>query len=527
MTTEGFTPTAEQQKALDAFAAGENLAIQAGAGTGKTFTLEMLARSQPGKSGRYLAFNRAIVNDAKGKFPDTCLASTIHSAAFGAVGKRFSHRLNSKRMTSAEIARRLGIQEIVVPVGDNGETKRIAAGFLAGKAMAGVTNFCQSDAKMPGPEHVPYIDGIDMPTEDGRRTYANNDQIRRMLVPFMAAIWADALDPHGTLRYSHDRYLKAWELAGPKITADYILFDEAQDVSPVMLSIIEQQADHAQLIFVGDSQQSIYGWLGAVDAMDQVPRSTECYLSKSFRFGPVIADTANGILDVLGADLRLEGYEEIESTLVDYMPDPTCVLTRTNAVAVETVLTAIADGKRPHLVGGGGQVVDFAKAARDLMQGFGTGHPELACFDDWGEVQDYVANDAQGDELKLMVKLIDEFGPDVIIDALGKMVSEAKADLIVSTAHKSKGRQWSKVRLAGDFPEPDKGGLEPEELRLLYVAVTRAQHELCVTAVPYFGGDEIDADSPTVGATCGACGSPSIDNHCATPGCLNFGDAVA
>jgi superfamily I DNA/RNA helicase len=63
------------------------------------------------------------------------------------------------------------------------------------------------------------------------------------------------------------------------------------------------------------------------------------------------------------------------------------------------------------------------------------------------------------------------------------MIAESEADVIVSTAHKSKGREWSTVRLAGDFAEPlERGAGADGELRLLYVAATRARDVLDLRA---------------------------------------------
>jgi ABC-type transport system involved in cytochrome c biogenesis ATPase subunit len=62
-------PTSEQD-AVDAFASGDHLVLQAGAGTGKTTTLTMLAGSTR-RQGRYLAFNRAIADEASAKFPSS------------------------------------------------------------------------------------------------------------------------------------------------------------------------------------------------------------------------------------------------------------------------------------------------------------------------------------------------------------------------------------------------------------------------------------------------------------------------
>ncbi|ASR10761.1 hypothetical protein CHY08_27155 (plasmid) [Rhizobium leguminosarum bv. viciae] len=62
-------------------------------------------------------------------------------------------------------------------------------------------------------------------------------------------------------------------------------------------------------------------------------------------------------------------------------------------------------------------------------------------------------------------------------------VDEEKADLVISTAHKSKGREWKSVRLMDDFlrsspTDKENSGPDPAEMRLLYVALTRAKESL-------------------------------------------------
>ena len=166
------------------------------------------------------------------------------------------------------------------------------------------------------------------------------------------------------------------------------------------------------------------------------------------------------------------------------------ILCRTNACAVANLLNGIASGKRPFLVGGGADVIKFVEAAQSLQQGRGTSHPELACFGSWGEVEEYSKLE-EGSDLKLMVKLIGEFGCRAILDALRRMPQEKDADLIISTAHKSKGREWDHVRLASDFPTKSKCS-DPER-KLLYVAVTRAKLVLDVSNCPFFTGkDSLD-----------------------------------
>lgn len=483
MPTE-FTPTAEQAHAVELFRTGENLAIQAGAGTGKTSTLKLLAAAAAGGRGQYVAFNKAIVTDASASMPANVHCATAHSLAYKGFGNRYGRRLrNSRRMRSNDIAKFLRIDPLVVAYGE--QRKPMAAGYLAGQVMTAITNFCQSADLDPNARHLPYIDGIDVPTAKGERTYDNNNMVRNHLVDALRRAWADLLDPNGQLPYKHDHYLKGWHLSGPRIDADFILFDEAQDANPVLIDIVRRQ-EHAQQVFVGDSQQQIYEFTGAVNALDRIAEGggQVAYLSQSFRFGPKVANVANGLLGRLSSPLHLVGAGP--ASIVGPVSNPDCFLTRTNARAVREVLATQATDGKAHLVGGGAQVAGFARAASDLKAGRWTSHPDLACFSDWGQVQDYVENDPQGSELKLLVGLVDEFTPETIIEALDHMVPEKDADVVVSTAHKSKGREWAAVKLADDFFAPREGedDVAASELRLMYVACTRAKLALDVTLCP-------------------------------------------
>jgi superfamily I DNA/RNA helicase len=58
-------------------------------------------------------------------------------------------------------------------------------------------------------------------------------------------------------------------------------------------------------------------------------------------------------------------------------------------------------------------------------------------------------------------------------------MSEKNADVIISTSHKAKGREWDYVRIGMDFqPRTEDGREVPPsrpEMMLAYVAVTRAK----------------------------------------------------
>jgi hypothetical protein len=390
-----------------------------------------------------------------------------------AVGNRFRHRLNSQRIKSWQLAQMLGVDSIGLQAPQG--YKNISSSYLAGLTMRAVVRFCQSADIEPTRRHVPIIEGIDHPNPNGYKGGPNNDRVAEYLVPFVRRAWKDVSSPTGTLPYRHDHYLKLWQLSEPRLHADFVLFDEAQDAAPVMLAAIEAQRD-AQVVWVGDSQQQIYEWRGAVNALASVDANCRAILSQSFRFGPAIAEVANACLTLLGAELRLSGLRSIDSRCAR-VQHPRAVLCRTNAAALSTVLNVLEEGRTPHLVGGGRELVSFAEAAALLQDGErASWHPELACFASWSEVMAYVEQDPQGDDLALMAGLVEKYGTDVIREALDATTSEANADLIVSTAHKAKGREWDTVRLAGDFITPGKdAGDSAGEWRLLYVAATRAR----------------------------------------------------
>ena len=65
---------------------------------------------------------------------------------------------------------------------------------------------------------------------------------------------------------------------------------------------------------------------------------------------------------------------------------------------------------------------------------------------------------------------------------------QSKAELILSTGHKSKGVEWDNVEIIDDFlnirqelEEKDELKIAKEELNLLYVAITRAKNSLNIS----------------------------------------------
>ncbi|MFI9833761.1 UvrD-helicase domain-containing protein [Streptomyces sp. NPDC051913] len=468
-------PTDEQAHACDVFQAGHHLVLQAGAGTGKTSTLALLAGGTR-RRGRYVAFNRDIARDAAARFPRTVLCKTAHALAFAAVGHRYARRLSSPRQPAWKTGQALGITRPL-----RISSREVSPRTLSHTVLRTVTRFCYSADRTLTHQHVPRLRGLDADEDYG--------QLADEVMPFALKAWADLHHPdHGVVRFEHDHYLKMWALEKPVIDTDFLFLDEAQDTNPVLEKVFAAQRDHAQLVMVGDSAQAIYGWRGARDVMTGFD-ATALTLTRSFRFGPRIAQEANRWLALADAPIRLTGTESLAAQ-VGPLAHPAAVLCRTNTGAVVEVMRLLGAGHRVALARGGRQLAALAGAARDLKDGRSTTHPELVLFASWGELQDYAAYDPAGRDLQPFVDLVDTHGPDAILAAVAQLADEACADVTVSTAHSAKGREWPTVQIGGDFTPPndtnehdDQGRpvrqpVSDTDARLAYVAVTRARQHL-------------------------------------------------
>lgn len=465
-------PTPEQSAAVDTFRRGDHLVLQAGAGTGKTTTLAMLAAGTT-KPGRYIAFNKSIANDAAHKFPSNVKCKTAHSLAFGAVGHRYGARMNAPRLPGWKTGASLGIAvNMRIRIGERNVTNKA----LSYTVLRTVTRFCQSADRTIQRHHVPRLRGI-----EAEHLHA---QLVDVVLPYANRAWEDLQNPQeGVVRFDHDHCLKIWALTEPRIEADFLLLDEAQDTNPVVEKIFNSQRDHTQLVMVGDSAQAIYGWRGARDVMSGFD-GTQLALSQSFRFGSALAEEANRWLHIVDSPIRLTGTPAIDTRL-DRVQEPDAILCRSNVGAMLEVMHLLEEGRRVALVGGG-RVSAGPRPSRPRPQSRQAQRPPRA------------------DPLRLLgrapgirrirpvgpwplVDLVDEHGVDVILDAVDRLSVEQGAEIVVSTAHKAKGREWAFVRIGEDFTEPmnqeetDENGdplpgdIDDAEARLAYVAVTRAR----------------------------------------------------
>lgn len=476
-----MTPTSEQNHALGMALSGKSCKISAYAGAGKTSTLKLISDNRR-DTGLYLAFNKTIATEASKKFNPSVVCKTFHSMAYTGCPKWMTAKLLYKRTFPITVASKYGFTQSTVAVRSEkefllryGTHYTFSTSTLGAIVINSVGVFCKSIDLEVNINHV--FSAIPEFVENSDRM-----TLARYLLEYSKLYWQDICSEKGNYKVEHDHYLKYWSLKNPRIRADYILFDEAQDADPIMLDVLSKQ--NAQVIYVGDKHQQIYGFRGAVNAMAKIEAESS-YLTESFRFGDQIANIANRILSSqLSETKRLVGQSSIPSKVgrVDYN-NCDAVITRTNVKALEAFVKLSSLGKNPKLEF---DTVKLSEDLRDyklLKEGKNVGSKSMFHgFSDWNKVLEY-SEEVKNTDIKQFVSIVTKYGAEDLGKALTKNVV-GKTDCTVLTAHKSKGMEYNNVILEDDFfyeLKDDVLYMNPHESRLLYVACTRAKLSLDIS----------------------------------------------
>ena len=515
---EKYAPTEQQAWVGRGFFAGaRRIVASAMAGTGKTTTLVALARriklAQPDRRGIHLAFNKSVAEDVVQKMPDNVAAVTGDALAWNAVagkGKPMASKWRRRDIRPGEqgallknyddIGRRLGLRDLTTDgrrpgPGDNPDDLW-TAGEQARTVQQIVEKFTISADDEIGRQHLP--DGMTGDLADLMLEKAN-------------AYWDDLNDPNGDFFLTNSHITKMWALTRPDLTKrgsigglvprtlginslgkdGFIFFDEAQDINPVMARVIADQ--DVQVIYVGDPNQAIYGFRGASDEMSKVDADHTAQIDVTHRFGQAMTDPGNRFMQLSGSPNRVvgagDGGEVMEP---DSMPVETAdaVLSRSNAGAIAEILEGQEAGRLVGVPKGVKNdlrnLVLTARWMRDpgKYRQPNIIHEDLSPFRNWREFEKAV--EKTGDpKLSMLHRIVSDYDDTALLDMVEQLVDLSddsdtrKPDLTVSTAHKSKGLEWGRVKIAGDFRAPevnDDGSItwpEDEELRLAYVALTR------------------------------------------------------
>lgn len=467
-----------------------DIKINAVAGSGKTTTIIEYAAARPKESKiLYLAFNKSVKLEAIRKFSEKGLVNvkveTAHSLAYRHIVYDHSYKVKANGYNTNEIVEQLKLR---------GTGEKHTEYIVANHIKKFIAYFCNSDK-----QKVQELNYLDVVSDKKARAFVTKyyDYIENQTRSLLSKM------NKGEIEIIHDFYLKKFQLSGPKLEFDYILFDEGQDASPAMLDVFFRQ--DAVKVVVGDTHQQIYSWRFAVNSLEKAGFKT-FQLSTSFRFGK---DIANLAVEVLKYKKHInEQHKAVITGKGNFRELKTkAILARTNLGLLLRAIKYVTEKRNVKNIYFEGNINSYTYADEgtslyDVLNLYnGKRHlikdSLLKAMKDMTELNDYIEK-TEDLQLGMMVSIVSEYGNRIpgIINIIKKKHLDnddrGKAEMIFSTVHRCKGMEYDEVHLVNDFMTETK--LEKltidksadvinqtrlnEEINLLYVAITRAKNSI-------------------------------------------------
>lgn len=480
-----------------------NQIIEAGAGCGKSSTLIQKALAYPKLKKVYFSFTSATVKDMKKKAYDSGVQNievvTFHSLAHTKFIKSGQYKLGYNPNVYG-ISKEFGLKQ------DNLSNK------IVHHAIKWFELFCNSDLETI--EDLKYLDIIE--SEKARKFVEHQlDNIKKMTLDIWDRMEKKKLD------CSHSFYLKKYQLTHPTLNYDLVLADEAQDLNPVQLDII--RGLNGIKVIVGDSNQQIYSWRGAVNALKAFPDYKVFTLTESFRFTQDIADL--GLKALSFKEIYDDEFDFSKLKLIGsakFTPETKiktkAILSRSNISILEYLFNYLDRYESIYIEGGIESLINTQSGIKitDLihLQSGETDKIEnffVKKFPSLEKLQEYY-EDLDDMSIDGMLKFVGRYKKQILFQLVKineKLTEKQFASITFSTLHKSKGTEFDEVEILGNFeqdwfpfqcpstkqvdnPEGDgKIDVEmedfeikklrsqmSEELNTRYVGITRARYKL-------------------------------------------------
>jgi len=551
-TYTGRQPTEEQAKAIDAIMTGEDVRVGALAATGKTTTMinlmKRLRDQDPDARVIYSVFNKDAEQDfqkraQKEGIGEVVTAKTMDAITYKALSNSNPQILSKKYgsvkgqpeidkkyiKSRKDRAKYLGAKDMVIP-NEDGVPKDVSATDVVKILEKALNQFSISDDGEIGEHH--FVGPLMGKAE------VTDPEALSVLLPLARKYWDDVNAPRnvdkneGMLPVDSNHLTKIWALGEPdlmkELDSNVIVVDEAQDMNAVFAGILKRS--NIQKVLVGDVNQAINAWRGADGKpFEEIDVAYSMPLTDSFRFGENIAKMGNRFLSLLNSPTRMTGRKTdgngnpVPGQIAQTVDDPTMILTRGNGGALQAMMEMFDSGKR---VRGSkrfkNDLRSFINHFQYLMDGYWVdergnrknGAPDLSLDLDGITTKDELLKELKKEDnrrLSMLNGLVDKHGIDGLRDALERVITsdDEKRDpslrnaediVRVQTAHTAKGLESPRVQIWTDFPRPKRdqnGDLvlpNEQELRLAYVAVTRAEEELGIGGLSWIEEATTESD---------------------------------
>ena len=467
--------SSEQEAIFSHFATGAgNLVIEANAGTGKTTTIKEAFNHAPERQILYAVFNKKNQREAKEKITDPRVdVRTLHSLGFTYIKRRWK---DAKPDNEVEFDR---IHSILRKSGLHENHELLTSSIkLVGFLKNTMINPTEAEARDIAEQR-------DCLTDDA----SCNDRIIRTALESLAL--AKTQDAQSRISFDDMVWLPV-AMDWVYNCYDMVTVDEAQDMNMPQL-VMARKATNGRIIVVGDSRQAIYGFRGAVqDAMGMMRitlRAKTLSLTTTYRCPKVVVRIAQEIVPTYQAAASAPDGEvtgKAESSILTEAKVGDAILSRLNAPLMPLALSLIRKGIPARIEGRdvakqlmamvrtlrAGSVPDFIKKVESWLtkqvarlENTKTPEKKIEQARDIAETLKALAQDANG-------------MPDVetrINSMFQDTDATSKPCVILSSVHKAKGLEWSRVWLLTETFRKGKG---VEEDNIWYVAVTRSKQSL-------------------------------------------------
>ena len=301
---------------------------------------------------------------------------------------------------------------------------------------------------------------------------------------------------------THSFYLKEYQLLSTEEKGldkyDWILLDEAQDTNAVTLAIFND--NNCKKIAVGDSQQSIYAFRGAINALLKIDTTYQCKLSCSFRCEPQIITQVNWTL-------HQNSYQSsfpLTSKSQPHDDRAHAFISRTNSCLINVIASFDdnTDLQKIRLLKDPASLFKACQNIRILDSKKKNYDPEYKYLENFSSLQDlrtYLEDENTIDsELRSAYNIYRKYEKrlDELYELAAELYSHKSGDVILCNAHVSKGLQFHEVTLLEDFPDLSlllkkcrENKLDTDDLcqefDLYYVALTRCKSVLHNKTINY------------------------------------------
>lgn len=506
----------QQQHAISSIAAGKNVNIRAVAGSGKSSTLAEAIKQyveKNKKSAAVLMFNVDAAGAMRGKLAriPKCKVATLNAYSYSEMIGRypFIKESLSNFIDNTYFIKKYGISGYTTRASHINFSKEHIALLL----KEWVSEFCKRPDVHFNVGNFPVkafsevvVGGEFSSTELQSIAKDLYNHIKPMALLHWNSIWNGEVDS-----IPHDAYLKKWFLEGGRITQDACFVDEYQDSNGLSEAIY---ARSSSLSVVGDVFQEIYEFRGTGGRSNCIEFDEYVDMNQSYRFGPYVAEVSTLIIqEWLGSDKRVIGNPSKNSSPLSYdskMSNFDAIVCRSRSGVLECAMHLAKSGV-PFKAEG----ISFGSMSRLIMNisalqekknhdrsifpaGVGSYYDLISVYNSGG-IQ-------RTSDLGVALSLYDKNGKNDSMTILNKLKSmeSSREGTLVTTTHKAKGLEFSKVRVHNDYSPPyriDGNGLikkapkwREEEGRLAYVAVSRAIDGLAVPDTFPTKSDNIRAD---------------------------------